>query len=364
MIVRDAAGTLQTALESVRPWVDELVICDTGSTDDTPTIARRYTNLVFHTPWHDHFAQARQAAHDLCHGRWVMFLDADDELFNGQVVRKAVEDAPHDLDALLMEYVTDRDGQGRPAMSFWRERVTRAGLFHWTGRVHEVLEPNGQARYRRLDGAWVDHRGHGDGTASLNRNVTLLRMAHDEDPGNPRTLFYLGRDLLMLGKYEEGLGILEAYLKVATWLDEAHAALLLIGDALRRQSRFQDAYKSDVRMLNVQPLWPQTYFALAEDCYYLKAWRECLHFSQIGEALPLPSTNLFLNEQAIRTSWMIYRVVALHQLGRVQEAYDLTERAAALLPDDQVHQSNLRFYRAALDHAQVDLQEALAAGSA
>lgn len=362
MIVRDAAATLDHALCSVAPWVDELVILDTGSVDDTVKIAKRHTHSVYQGQWHDSFAQARQRAHDLCHGEWVLHLDADDELIGGKELRQAVDAAPRETAALLLKYVTEWDKEGKPIFEFWRERVTRRLGFKWEGRVHEVLVPAGSVQYERFYGAWVKHCGHGDGTPSLHRNIRLLRMEYADNPKDPRTLFYLGRDLLIVGELEEGMQLLERYLPLSTWLDEAHAACLLMGDALRRQQKYREAYQSDLRMLNYQPLWPQTYFALAEDCYYLKAWDACLHFSRIGESLPMPQTNLFLNERAIKTSWMIYRVVALHQMGRIEEARELTERAVSILPDDAMHAANLAFYRKHHNPAQVDLQEAIAVG--
>jgi glycosyltransferase involved in cell wall biosynthesis len=59
MIVRDNARTIRPALESIRPWVDEMVVVDTGSTDDTPRIVAELGARVFHFTWIDHFAAAR-----------------------------------------------------------------------------------------------------------------------------------------------------------------------------------------------------------------------------------------------------------------------------------------------------------------
>src|SRR5207245_2954912 len=56
MIVRDNAGTLKACLESIRPWVDEMIVVDTGSTDKTPVIAQQLGAKVFHFPWCDDFS--------------------------------------------------------------------------------------------------------------------------------------------------------------------------------------------------------------------------------------------------------------------------------------------------------------------
>jgi glycosyltransferase involved in cell wall biosynthesis len=62
MIMRDAAATLARCLESARPVVDEMVIADTGSTDETVQLARQFGARVFSIPWENDFAHARNRA--------------------------------------------------------------------------------------------------------------------------------------------------------------------------------------------------------------------------------------------------------------------------------------------------------------
>jgi glycosyltransferase involved in cell wall biosynthesis len=59
MIVRDSSRTLPACLESIGPWVDEMVVVDTGSQDDTRSIAARHGAWVFDFPWRDSFSAAR-----------------------------------------------------------------------------------------------------------------------------------------------------------------------------------------------------------------------------------------------------------------------------------------------------------------
>ncbi len=78
MIVRDEASSLARCLESVRALVDEMVVADTGSTDATLEIAEAAGARVHTLPWRDDFAAARNASLDLCRGRWIFVLDADE----------------------------------------------------------------------------------------------------------------------------------------------------------------------------------------------------------------------------------------------------------------------------------------------
>jgi tetratricopeptide (TPR) repeat protein len=79
-IVKNEAQNLARCLASIKPYVDELVVVDTGSTDETIAIAQRYGAKIGHFEWCDDFAAARNYALSLVSGDWVLTLDADEEL--------------------------------------------------------------------------------------------------------------------------------------------------------------------------------------------------------------------------------------------------------------------------------------------
>jgi glycosyltransferase involved in cell wall biosynthesis len=79
-IVKNEAQNLARCLASVKPYVDELVIVDTGSTDETIAIAQQYGAKVSHFEWCDDFSAARNYACSLATGDWILTLDADEEL--------------------------------------------------------------------------------------------------------------------------------------------------------------------------------------------------------------------------------------------------------------------------------------------
>ncbi|MBW2130791.1 MAG: glycosyltransferase family 2 protein, partial [Deltaproteobacteria bacterium] len=78
MIVKNEETTLPRCLESVRGAVDEMIIVDTGSTDSTREIARRYGAEVFSTQWKNDFSFHRNQSIARAKGRWILQLDADE----------------------------------------------------------------------------------------------------------------------------------------------------------------------------------------------------------------------------------------------------------------------------------------------
>ncbi len=89
MIVKDEAASLTATLDSARPWVDEMVVVDTGSTDATREVAQAGAAQVYDFPWGDDFAAARNASLARATGDWVLVLDADEVLLPevGQLLR-------------------------------------------------------------------------------------------------------------------------------------------------------------------------------------------------------------------------------------------------------------------------------------
>jgi glycosyltransferase involved in cell wall biosynthesis len=80
MIVKNGGEDLRACLGSVRSIVEQIVIADTGSTDNTVDIAREFGAIVVDFPWTDHYAEARNAALEPLRTDWVLVLDADEEL--------------------------------------------------------------------------------------------------------------------------------------------------------------------------------------------------------------------------------------------------------------------------------------------
>lgn len=348
MIVRDSEATIERALRSVRPHVDELVVVDTGSNDRTCQIAAEYADILVGTPWLDHFGNARQYAHDLTTGDWVLHLDSDDELVNGGNLKPLLWSGTGEHTAYMLRYILLDGPGGVPGTDFWRERMVKRDAYKWQGRIHEVLIPTYPASYARSEHCHVLHHGSGDPRAKLERNIRLLELAHHDDPDDARTLFYLGRDLIAIGERDRGRGALEHYLEWSSWADEAYIARQLIGDCLRADGEFGAAYRSDLLLLDIKPLWPQAYFALAQDCYYMQQFRESIHFCGIGIKLPKPDTNLFVAHDQLEFGWMIYQAVSLYNCDRLEDAAALTAHALHARPDDPQHRFNAAFFTAKL----------------
>ena len=80
MIVRNEEALLPDCLASLKAWVDEICIVDTGSTDQTLAIAQRFGARLKSVPWADDFAAARNQSLALATQPWILVVDADERL--------------------------------------------------------------------------------------------------------------------------------------------------------------------------------------------------------------------------------------------------------------------------------------------
>ena len=162
MIVRDSARTLPACLESIRPWVDEMVIVDTGSVDETPRIVESFGGRLFHFPWCDDFSAARNESLRHARGDWLFWMDSDDTIppecgrklraldrtatstracwasSCRSTARAGGDDGGPELDVTVVDHV--KLFRNRPDLRF-------------DGRIHEQILPaiRGAGRQGRLD---------------------------------------------------------------------------------------------------------------------------------------------------------------------------------------------------------------------
>ncbi len=141
MIVKNEADVLGDCLKDASGFADELVIVDTGSTDETKKIASGYTDKVFEFAWCDDFAAARNFSYEKATCDFIMWLDADDRITpeNAEKIikwknRMSIED-PGTVKMVIAGY--DRPENG--GVFFYPRIIRRDSDIEWEGILHEHL---------------------------------------------------------------------------------------------------------------------------------------------------------------------------------------------------------------------------------
>lgn len=147
MIVKDEAKILARCLDSIADLVDEIIIVDTGSSDDTKKIAAEYTDRIYDFKWTWDFAEARNYAFSKAGMEYIYSADADEVLdaANREAFRRLKETLLPEIDIVQMYYanqlsygtIYNFDKELRPKL------FKRLRTFQWQGAIHEQigLEP-------------------------------------------------------------------------------------------------------------------------------------------------------------------------------------------------------------------------------
>ncbi|MDL2248527.1 glycosyltransferase [Tyzzerella sp. OttesenSCG-928-J15] len=153
MIVKNEEKTLATCLDSIHDLVDEINIVDTGSTDRTVEIAKKYTDRIFFFEWINDFGAARNFSFSKATKDYIMWLDADDIIYekDRQKFIKLKETMEPDVDYIVTPYVGNYDEMGKPVNVANRERIVkRKNNFKWEGVLHESIEFAGKGIFNDL----------------------------------------------------------------------------------------------------------------------------------------------------------------------------------------------------------------------
>jgi tetratricopeptide (TPR) repeat protein len=184
-IVKNESENLGRCLESVKSYVDEIVIVDTGSTDDTIAIAQQYGATIGRFQWCNDFAAARNYALSLVTGDWVLVLDADEELVVSDPYfrdRWLTPEAPaiYGLNRLDLFEIEDIASSVHPRL------YQRLPGIHYVGRYHEQLysEADTPLNMALLDALEIKHHGNSDDNIlykNQNRDIPILEQMREEE---------------------------------------------------------------------------------------------------------------------------------------------------------------------------------------
>jgi glycosyltransferase involved in cell wall biosynthesis len=359
LIVKNEERVLGRCLESLWGAVDEIVVVDTGSEDGTKRVAQRYTDKIYDFAWRQDFSAARQFAFDHATCDWVAWLDADDVVVHADRIKPLLAGTPAEIGGYSWRYIYAWDPTGKPSLEFWRERCVRNdGTFRWVGRVHEVLVPQRPCVQVENHDILVEHhpdlerRGQKRG-----RNLKILEDEYEESRGTlePRMLYYLGREYADTGNTERAIEVLQRYTEVSEWDDERFRAQTQIAQLHRMQEQYRLALDADLQALKIHPHWPDAYFGLAETYYYLQDWPKVIHWCDIGRAMPVPQTKVFLNPRDYDFNWIIYYTNALYHVGELETALRWSRRALQIRPDDPWHSQNAVLFERELEVRQQEI---------
>lgn len=212
-IVKNEAENVPTWVQAARSCADEIVVVDTGSTDDTVKRFKDYGITCYHYDWNDDFASAKNYMISLCHGDWIVLLDGDEWFREGCDVRKAI--AKHHNNpvtkAIIADWIClDKDRGNAVMFSGGAVRAFRNQPdVRYFRKVHENLTINFE-NFAFEPEFKMYHTGY---SGSVNRskherNLRIMRTMFDFDNGKveyPTDWRYIEDTYAGLGEFDKAL---------------------------------------------------------------------------------------------------------------------------------------------------------------
>ena len=237
LIVKNEESCLEKCLKSIKE-ADEIVVVDTGSTDKTLEIAKKFTDNIYHFKWISDFSAARNYVLSKCTGDWVLSIDADHQLITPI---SEIKEIISKTKAKVLN-IKSRSGNN------WHYRAVlwkNLPEIKWVGKVHENLNLKGEENTtieRKCDYS-INHK------LDPERNLKILLTMEQ----TPRTLFYIGKEYLDLKQYDKAIETFDEYLKVATWLDEKAEAYYYKANCLWKTNKGAEARLSCFEAIKLNP---------------------------------------------------------------------------------------------------------------
>ena len=299
IIAKNEAQLIGQCINSALPYVDQVVVVDTGSSDRTREIARNLGAEVWEFSWNNDFSEARNFSLEKARGEWILFMDCDEEIEEsaGKTLLEAVKS-----DYYHAYYVNVKNIlAGNNHVLFHSIRVFKnLPQYRFKGKIHEqisysIVENCGEEKIGRI-GFTLLHHGYNPEKvniqAKIARNVFLL----EEQQGNLENkdgffLYNMGIEYVRQGKFQEALGNFIESLKLTK--NTAGYAPSLVNKTivcLIEMKRYRDALEQLAYFQTVYPDYSDLY--LLEAACHIRCGRFSLARENIEKSAMVSNNNI------------------------------------------------------------------------
>lgn len=212
MIVKNEEKVLARCLENAYLCFDEIVIVDTGSTDKTKEIAKKFTHKIYDFVWVDDFSKARNFAFSKAKNPLIMWLDADDILTKEEAlkIKELAKNFPKNITSIRMLYNIDFDEFGNPTFSYYRERLfLKSAKPLWKEPIHEYVHCPGNTMYSDIA---IIHKKEVPTLKARNLKI-FNKLKKEKKPFSARMQYYYARELAYHNKPNLAIKEFKKFLK-------------------------------------------------------------------------------------------------------------------------------------------------------
>lgn len=208
IIVKNEAHFLQEMINSIADAVDEIIIVDTGSTDDTMEIAKQNEVKIYYHPWNKNFSEVRNYAISKASGKWILSIDADEELETPLALREEIINSDENTGCLLVETLSPGLGNQGSFKAYLPRIFRNNEKIRFDGRIHEQVTISVLQNGFTIKPSTVKifHKGYGVCPNQMVqkhlRNLELLNAEILSNKSNIALFFQRAKTYLALDKFD------------------------------------------------------------------------------------------------------------------------------------------------------------------
>ena len=344
MIVKNEEETLARCLDTVRDIVDEINLVDTGSTDRTKEIAKKYTDRIFDFKWNDSFSDARNESFRHATKDYILYLDADDVLLeeDRKKLKKLKETLDPSIDSVSMYYDAGTDAFGNVTLRYRRNRLLkREKNFKWHGDCHNYISVSG--RIVNSDIAVTHKNKH----HAVGRTVSIFEEKKARgDVFSPRDYFYYGNELRENGKFKKAIKSYNRNLATTEgWVEDKIFACIFKADCFRALGNQEKELDSLFQSFRYAAPRAEACCRIG-DVFRKKAQDKIAVFwyEQAAQQVPDPARWSFIYMAYYTWYPHLQLCVSYYKLGDLKKSYEHNEKAAQYRPGDANVIHNKEFF--------------------
>lgn len=208
IITKNEAEHLEKCLSALQPYHFEIVVVDTGSTDNSKEVAQKYTDNVYDFEWINDFSAARNFAISRASHNVILSLDTDEFVkeLDLEKLDSLIQENPKCVGSVEMLNYFEDSGSLR-YQTARLDRLFNRRYYHFEKPIHEVLTPIAKIPYISYETPIVvEHVGYLGSKEYLDekslRNMELLQKELESDPDEPYTYFQIAQCYMMMRDME------------------------------------------------------------------------------------------------------------------------------------------------------------------
>lgn len=301
LIAKNEEFHLPKLLESIKTFVDEIILVDTGSTDRTKEIGEKFGASVFDFEWNNDFSAARNHAIDQATGDWVLILDPDEIIAerDGPALRELIHKDQKNTYLFITrnyinrpsiqdwipckeEYPKEEEGMQGYIISYKVRLFPNNPELRFQFAVHEMISVSDcvEKGYKVFQAPFhIHHYGNVETNPKyMEKQKLYLELGLkkvQEEPDNPQANFELGKQLAILGVY----GKAAVFYAKCLELDPNHKqGNLRFGKLLTTLGYFEKAKPFLEASLKTGDNKAESHFALGHWCQKQRLWKESISY--------------------------------------------------------------------------------------